>query len=169
MLAIELLLENTDRDLAGVEFVASFTGTNYGVRERRLVRNRRCFGEHGTAGLFSPITRNLTIAELFDRAQSLLGRPARLRIHRRDVVLRLRCSGCGSVRHPERIAEAVRPDEAVCGCGAPLRASGHDLLSDFDRAEAGPVLHRRLRDLGVPDQELIAAASDERTIHFVTQ
>jgi hypothetical protein len=50
-----------------------------------------------------------------------------------------------------------------------MRASGHDLLDNFDRVEARPFINRTLLEIGVPERDLITATSGDRVIHFLAE
>lgn len=169
MLAIELLLDKGERNLAGVELVSDFTRAPYSNREYELKKNKRCLSAHPVFDSLRRASRKASVAELIDRAESELNGPASLRIRGRELVLRLRCATCRSAKPIGKIAEGVQEEEANCRCGRAMRASGHDLLNRFNREQAQPFLDRSFLELGVPARDLVSASNGERELHFLVE
>jgi molybdopterin/thiamine biosynthesis adenylyltransferase len=167
MLAIELLLDNTGRSLAGVELVSDFTRAPYSSREYRLKRNRRCLSAHPVFESLHSANRETCVAGLLDRAETALSAPATLRIRGRELVLRLRCPACRSEQAIGRIVEGIQEEEARCQCGRAMIASGHDLLNRFNREQAKPFLDRSFLELGVPAMDLVSASGGVSELHFL--
>lgn len=134
-----------------------------------LGRNPRCLFDHHTFSL-TPYGRGVgevTVAETFAAAEERLGRNVTLRLHRRSIVMKVRCPNCNEVLKPYRVFETMTIEEATCACGATMQPVALGLLKRFGRKEAAGFLNRTWAQIGLPPRDVITATNGEAEIHWL--
>ncbi len=106
-----------------------------------------------------------TVEETFRAGEQVLGAEVTLQLHRFSIATELRCPGCGSSRKPARLLEALTAADAECACGSTMQPVG--LVDRFGRAEAQEFLSRSWREIGLPDADVLTAASGGAEVHLL--
>jgi adenylyltransferase/sulfurtransferase len=149
--------------LAGKGFI--FEGLNHTSYKVEYTENPDCMSHYTFAEVIrlQETSRDLSLAQLLDRARSDLGSKDVALEFSRDVIHKLACPGCGAEEELFAAVGTVPYARGKCAADGQMRAvitahgySGHETFGD-----------RTLDQLGLPLFDVLTARSPEREIAYL--
>lgn len=134
-----------------------------------LTSNSRCVFDHRPWAL-TPLERkpdDLTVEDMFTQAEKHLGGNVTLGVNRAPLVTALRCPACPRVRYPCRLLDAMSVEDGACACGSRMEPPALGLVERFGRGGAALFVERTWAELGLPQGDVVTAASGDAEVHFL--
>ena len=149
--------------LAGKGFI--FEGLNHTSYRVEYSENPDCMSHYTFGELHSleESSRELTLAQLLERARRLLGAEDAVVEFSRDVIHKLSCPGCGGEEELFAAVGAVPYARGQCPACGQMRA----VMTAHGYTGAEPFGERTLDRLGLPLFDVFTARSAEREIAFL--
>jgi molybdopterin/thiamine biosynthesis adenylyltransferase len=133
-----------------------------------LKRNPRCVSDHRAFPRpYQEGRLHESVEETFSRAEAILGGAVRLELQGRSLARRLRCAACHSEKRPYRVLESMTAVRVSCACGGLMEPLASDLLDRFDREDAGEFVEKTWARLGLPRDDIVLAAREDRCLTFL--
>lgn len=134
-----------------------------------LTLNRACRMSHAPFEGLVPLGERsaVTLGDTFARAEQDLGEAVELQLHRKALILDVRCIVCGRTKHVESMDFLFRSDAALCACGAQLAPLPSALLTDFSKEAVASRLDLRWSELGLPAEDIVTAYNARDQKHYL--
>ena len=142
----------------------------YAVRRVALKRNARCLQPHLHVRPLRSVGRpgQVTLGDAFRLGAEALGAPeVTLRLYQKRLVTSVSCPRCGGEHPLGRMDGTLMGALPECPCGGKLEPTAWNIHSEIDRISAAPFLERTLREIGLPDGEILTARAEGRCAHLL--